>query len=179
MLAAFTALYSLAAGVNVAQNAEQRGRSFELAVGAVLVQQPGQVFYWRERNDEVDFVYQYRDALYAIEVKSGRKKSARGLEVFCAQVPQALRPPHLAGRAPDIAVGDLDIPQPVVAFVTAAIDDACVNEFACLCSGQWHCSLEVGEFQDRLIGSPLCIPAMGCVQNGLSMTQNVSYITSV
>jgi predicted AAA+ superfamily ATPase len=60
-------------------------------VGAELLQQPGQAFYWRERNDEVDFVYQYRDALYAIEVKSGRKKSAKGLEVFCAKVPEALR----------------------------------------------------------------------------------------
>jgi hypothetical protein len=91
MLPACPALFSMAAGVNVLQNAEQRGRAFELAVGAELVQQPGQVFYWRERNDEVDFVYQYRDALYAIEVKSGRKKSAKGLEVFCAQSPQALR----------------------------------------------------------------------------------------
>ena len=91
MLPACPALYSMAAGVNVQQNAEQRGRAFELAVGAELLQQPGQVFYWRERNDEVDFVYQYRDELYAVEVKSGRKKSARGLEVFCAQVPQALR----------------------------------------------------------------------------------------
>lgn len=45
--------------------------------------------YWRERNDEVDFVYRYRSQLYAIEVKSGRKKSARGLQVFCAQQPQA------------------------------------------------------------------------------------------
>jgi hypothetical protein len=44
-----------------------------------------------ERHDEVDFVYQYRDQLYAIEVKSGRKKSAKGLSAFCAQVPQALR----------------------------------------------------------------------------------------
>ena len=91
MLPACPALFSMAAGVNVLQNAEQRGRAFELAVGAELVQQPGQVFYWRERNDEVDFVYQYRDALYAIEVKSGRKKSAKGLAAFCAQVPQALR----------------------------------------------------------------------------------------
>lgn len=55
------------------------GRAFELAVGAELLQQPGQVFYWRERKDEVDYVYQYRDALYAIEVKSGRKKSPKGL----------------------------------------------------------------------------------------------------
>lgn len=39
----------------------------------------------------MDFVYQYRDHLYAIEVKSGRKKSAKGLDAFCAQAPQALR----------------------------------------------------------------------------------------
>jgi len=91
MLPACPALYSMAAGVDVAQSAEQRGRAFELAVGAELVQQPGQVFYWRERNDEVDFVYQYRDRLYAVEVKSGRKKSAKGLEAFCMQAPKALR----------------------------------------------------------------------------------------
>jgi predicted AAA+ superfamily ATPase len=91
MLSACPALFSMAAGVNVAQHAEQRGRAFELAVGAELLQQPGQVFYWRERNDEVDFVYQYRDALYAVEVKSGRKKSTKGLAAFCAQSPQALR----------------------------------------------------------------------------------------
>jgi len=89
MLPACPALYSMAAGVDVAQSAEQRGRAFELAVGAELAQQPGQVTYWRERNDEVDFVYRHRSQLYAIEVKSGRKKSARGLQVFCAQQPQA------------------------------------------------------------------------------------------
>lgn len=91
MLPACPALFSMVAGVNVAKHTEDRGRAFELAVGAELVQQPGQVFYWRERNDEVDFVYQDRDALYAIEVKSGRKKSAKGLDAFVAQVPQALR----------------------------------------------------------------------------------------
>ncbi len=91
MLPACPALYSMAAGVAVATDAEQRGRAFELEVGAELLQQPGQVYYWRERNDEVDFVYQYREQLYAIEVKSGRRKSARGLEVFCSQQPKALR----------------------------------------------------------------------------------------
>ena len=91
MLPACPALYSLVAGVSVATNAEQRGRAFELAVGAELMQQPGQLFYWRERNDEVDFVLQYPDRLYAIVVKSARKKSGRGLEAFCRQAPQALR----------------------------------------------------------------------------------------
>jgi len=91
MLPACPALYSMATGVAVATNAEQRGRAFELAVGCELVQQPGQVTYWRERSDEVDFVYQYRDRLYAIEVKSGRKKSGRGLAALAVQVPKALR----------------------------------------------------------------------------------------
>ena len=91
MLPACPALHSMATSVAGARNAEQRGRAFELAVGCELLQQPGQVTYWRERNDEVDFVYQYRDRLYAIEVKSGRKKSAKGLDAFCAQAPGALR----------------------------------------------------------------------------------------
>ncbi|MCE7916749.1 MAG: ATP-binding protein [Nitrosomonas sp. PRO5] len=91
MLPACPALYSMVAGVDVMRSTEQRGRAFELVVGAELMQLPGQVFYWRERNDEVDFVYQYRERLYAIEVKSGRKKSARGLDAFCAQEPKALR----------------------------------------------------------------------------------------
>lgn len=91
MLPACPALYSMTAGGGPAIDTEKRGRAFELAVGAELVQQPGQVFYWRERNAEVDFVYQYRDRLYAIEVKSGRKKSAKGLEAFCAQFPAAKR----------------------------------------------------------------------------------------
>ena len=91
MLPACPALYSMVAGVDVMRSTEQRGRAFELVVGAELMQLTGQVFYWRERNDEVDFVYQYRERLYAIEVKSGRKKSARGLDAFCAQEPKALR----------------------------------------------------------------------------------------
>lgn len=89
MLPACPALYSMATGVDVMDNPEQRGRALELAVGAELVQQPGEVTWWRERHDEVDFVYQYRQALYAIEVKSGRRRSSRGLEAFCRQVPRA------------------------------------------------------------------------------------------
>lgn len=89
MLPACPALYNMASGADIAGNAETRGRAFELAVGVELVQQPGQVYYWRERKDEVDFVYEYRKRLYAIEVKSGRKRLGNGLSVFCAKVPQA------------------------------------------------------------------------------------------
>ena len=91
MLPACPALHSMARGVDTRPDAEQRGRVFELAVGAELAQQPGELGYWRERNDEVDFVYRHRGRVYAIEVKSGRRKSGRGLEAFCRQVPDALR----------------------------------------------------------------------------------------
>jgi predicted AAA+ superfamily ATPase len=83
------ALYTMTAGPAVLADPEQRGRVFELAVGALLLQLPGELFYWREKNAEVDFVYRHQGRLYAIEVKSGRKKSARGLEAFMKHFPEA------------------------------------------------------------------------------------------
>jgi predicted AAA+ superfamily ATPase len=62
---------------------------FELAVGAELLQRPGELFYWRESQAEVDFIYKYQGRLYAIEVKSGRKKSSKGLGVFRGKFPHA------------------------------------------------------------------------------------------
>ncbi|MCF6239199.1 MAG: ATP-binding protein, partial [Candidatus Marinimicrobia bacterium] len=83
------ALYTMTAGPGVLDNPEQRGRVFELAVGAQLLQLPGELYYWREKNAEVDFVYSYQRRLYAIEVKSGRKKSAKGLDAFAKHFPDA------------------------------------------------------------------------------------------
>ena len=91
MLPACPALYSIASGVDVLGNTEQFGRAFELAVGCELLQQSGNLYYWREGVDEVDFIYQYRQRIYAIEVKSGRNKSAKGLQAFCEKEPSALR----------------------------------------------------------------------------------------
>jgi predicted AAA+ superfamily ATPase len=89
ILAACPALYTMTAGGLALTDSEQRGRVFELAVGAELLQLPGELFYWREKNAEVDFVYQYLGTLYAIEVKSGRKKTATGLEAFMKKFPEA------------------------------------------------------------------------------------------
>lgn len=83
------ALYTMTEGPRVLDNPEKRGRIFELAVGAQMLQLPGELFYWREKNSEVDFVYRYQGRLYAIEVKSGRRKSAKGLEAFMKQFPDA------------------------------------------------------------------------------------------
>ena len=38
--------------------------------------------YWRERNDEVDFVLRKKGTLVAIEVKSNAEKRTEGLDKF-------------------------------------------------------------------------------------------------
>lgn len=58
------------------------GRAFEAAVGAALVKNGFDVFYWRDGHLEVDYVIEDKDDVYAIEVKSGIKKSSKGLNEF-------------------------------------------------------------------------------------------------
>jgi len=63
------------------------GRLIESAVGAHLVNAAAEgtckVFYWRDRNREVDFIVQAGDELTAIEVKSGRSAdSLPGIAAF-------------------------------------------------------------------------------------------------
>ncbi len=89
MLPACPALQTMAGGAISPADPERRGRLFELAVGAELLQLPGELFYWRESQAEVDFIYKYQGRLYAIEVKSGRKKSSKGLGVFREKFPHA------------------------------------------------------------------------------------------
>ena len=82
IITACPALFTMAQGPGTLDDPVKKGRLFELAVGAHLVQLPGELYYWRERNAEVDFVYRYQGKLYAIEVKSGKRKTAKGLELF-------------------------------------------------------------------------------------------------
>lgn len=62
------------------------GRTFESGVGAYLVSQAFvhrfEVFYWRERNEEVDFILQKKNSIVAIEVKSNAEKRTEGLDRF-------------------------------------------------------------------------------------------------
>jgi predicted AAA+ superfamily ATPase len=74
-----TGLMSAASGVALAEaraDREHWGRLVESAVGAHLANAAAagdcEVFYWRERNREVDFVVKAGRRLSAIEVKSGR-----------------------------------------------------------------------------------------------------------
>ncbi len=63
-----------------------RGRWFESAVGAHLLniaeENDYRIFYWRERDDEVDFIVQSASKCIAIEVKSGRRQANKGMYVF-------------------------------------------------------------------------------------------------
>ena len=62
------------------------GRIFESGIGAYLVSQAFvhrfEVFYWRERDDEVDFVLRKKGSVAAIEVKSNAEKRTDGLDKF-------------------------------------------------------------------------------------------------
>ncbi|MCM1150586.1 MAG: ATP-binding protein [Alistipes sp.] len=62
------------------------GHVFESGIGAYIISQAFvhrfEVFYWRERNDEVDFVLRKKGSVVAIEVKSNAEKNTAGLETF-------------------------------------------------------------------------------------------------
>lgn len=62
------------------------GRIFESGIGAHLVSQAFthrfEVFYWRDGNDEVDYVLRKKGSVIAIEVKSNQVKQSSGQETF-------------------------------------------------------------------------------------------------
>ena len=67
-------------------NRKAWGRIFESGIGAYLVSQAFvhrfEVFYWRERDNEVDFVLRKKGSVVAIEVKSNAEKRTEGLDKF-------------------------------------------------------------------------------------------------
>ena len=64
----------------------QWGRLVESAIGAHLVNYSlahgFRVYYWRERNDEIDFVIEKRGVTIGLEIKSGNVQKAKGIEAF-------------------------------------------------------------------------------------------------
>ena len=65
---------------------QEWGRWVESAVGTYLLSQADEydykLYYWREKDDEVDFVIEYGGQTIAIEVKSGKRSTNNGLSVF-------------------------------------------------------------------------------------------------
>jgi hypothetical protein len=87
-----TALMTASAGLSLAEARADRefwGRLVESAVGAHLANAAAagecELFYWRERNHEVDFVVKRGRRLTAIEVKSGRAPHAHAGTAAFAQ----------------------------------------------------------------------------------------------
>lgn len=78
---------------SVREDRESWGRIIENAVGTHILNHiesaAMELFYWRDRDREVDFVVDTNDKLIAIEVKSSRMKSLHGLRVFIEKMPQA------------------------------------------------------------------------------------------
>lgn len=65
------------------------GFLFESMVGAHFAQgEEGQLYYWREGQDEVDYVLVTPRRTVAIEVKSGLRPAGRGLVKFARRYPQ-------------------------------------------------------------------------------------------
>ena len=84
-----TALLSVQSGMKFEvafTNPREWGRWVESTVGAFLLNQADELgfkmYYWRERDDEVDFILEYNRKCMAIEVKSGRKTNNKGLSLF-------------------------------------------------------------------------------------------------
>lgn len=73
------------------ENPIQRGHLIESAVGAYLINRSQtdrfSLYWWRERDWEVDFVISKGRKCTAIEVKSGRVKNAKGIGEFVKKFP--------------------------------------------------------------------------------------------
>ena len=100
-----TALMTAQSGLTLDEargNSEYWGRLVESAVGAHLANAAAagsiELFYWRERSHEVDFVVRAKRKVRAIEVKSGQVRGAnkQGLAEFTATFRSA--PGLLVGR---------------------------------------------------------------------------------
>ena len=83
------ALKTIYSGMTLEQVVVDRkawGHIFESAVGAYIVNEAFkhrfEVTYWREGNDEVDFVLKKNNSIVAIEVKGNAEKRTAGLDEF-------------------------------------------------------------------------------------------------
>jgi uncharacterized protein len=70
----------------IIQMPDKWGHVIESSVGAHLINhsisQNYSVYYWRERNSEVDFVLERRGKIIALEIKSNETENNKGLEIF-------------------------------------------------------------------------------------------------
>ena len=67
-------------------NPKEWGRLVESSIGAHLINYAAMerfnLYYWREKNDEVDFIIEQGGEIIGIEVKSGRRATNKGMTIF-------------------------------------------------------------------------------------------------
>ena len=101
LLALNTALISATLGIGFSRaraDPDHWGRLVESAVGAHLYRPDRPLFYWRERDREVDYVLRRPDGTIAIEVTSARRKGTLpGVAAFLASYPR-VRPQLIGGE---------------------------------------------------------------------------------
>ena len=118
-----TALFSAMAGYRFEEalaDREHWGRLTESAVGAHLANAAAsgqcELFYWRERNREVDFVLRVGRKLIAVEVKSGRSQDVlAGMQAFNA----AFKPHRLLLVGGDGIAVDEFLQMPLASWLNA------------------------------------------------------------
>jgi uncharacterized protein len=71
----------------LSDNPRSWGRWVESAIGAHLINQVFKnkklsLYYWKEGNDEVDFIVEYKKQVIGLEVKSGQTGKLTGLSTF-------------------------------------------------------------------------------------------------
>lgn len=84
------ALLSVQSGLTFQEavsDSKQWGQIFESAIGAYIVSEAFvhrfEVYYWRDGNDEVDFILKKNKKIVALEVKSNGESQTTGMERFC------------------------------------------------------------------------------------------------
>ncbi len=74
----------------IGYTSEELGHVFEAVVGSQLVRLGLPLYYWRDGKNEVDFVLKNGRSVYAIEVKSAKKKKQSGMAAFKKLNPKSL-----------------------------------------------------------------------------------------
>jgi predicted AAA+ superfamily ATPase len=79
------------------------GRLVENAVGAALLNDGESVYYWSDRDKEVDFVVQRGSNVFAIEVTTGDGHPTPGLDTFLRRFPGA-KAVRIGGERADLSL---------------------------------------------------------------------------
>lgn len=106
LIARNNAIVTALRGVPFAETLRDRpfyGRLVENAVGAAFVNGGDSVFYWSERDNEVDFIVSRGKELLAVEVTAGGGHPTPGLRIFQNRHPEA-RPVLIGGDDADLSV---------------------------------------------------------------------------